>query len=252
MQKDAVKIAIEQGEDFKEIKKEILNQSLSKSTLFISKDSNYSFELCKAVACKIFDGEVLGVGMNEEKVYANSHPDLKIYPLKDKLLVSDSEDIVEESFIKPIFANKKVFIIKNIDDAMEVAQNKLLKILEEPPANVYFLLTCSNVDKVLPTIRSRCNKHEIARLSRDKLSQLVKCDDDKLPLVLAVSDGLLGKADFLAKKKDFQTLCNDVFACLTKMQTSKDVLTYSKKLQAFKDDFNLIFEVFSTIFGKVL
>lgn len=235
--------------DFLALRKECESDKLSKSMLFISKDNLYSFEFCKAVACLIFDGKFDGTTENNQKVYADAHPDLKIFPLKDKIIVADAQEIVSESFIKPIFAEKKIFIIKNIDEAMEVAQNKLLKILEEPPHNVYFLLTCSNIDKVLPTIRSRCIKTELKRLDDDTIKKLIHGFGDE-ELAISVCDGMIGKALDLCKRKDFTSLCKDAVSVLTKMKSSKEVLVYSKKLQAYKDD--LIFEILSVAISDLL
>ena len=246
-----LKDVIRKTSDFEALIREENNGKTAKSILFISKDGLYTYEFCKQVACLIFDGKIDEQSNNNQKVNLNAHPDLKTYPQKEKLLVADSEDIVMESFIKPIFANKKIFIIKNIDEAMEVAQNKLLKILEEPPHNVYFLLTCSSVDKVLPTIRSRCNKIELKKIDDEIISQIMnKCDN--LDSVIAVSDGQLGKAEMLAKKQNFSDLCRDCIAVLTKMNSSKQVLSYSKKLQSYKDDYLLIFEILSIALGDML
>lgn len=240
-------------QDFLTIKKEADNEKLAKSMLFISKDNLFAYEFCKAVACLIFDGQNYVSGENTQKVYADAHPDLKTYPQKDKLLVADSEEIVDEAFVKPIFANKKVFIVKNIDESMEVAQNKLLKILEEPPHNVYFLLTCSNIDKVLPTIRSRCNKIDLKRLDDETIKHLVKGKDEEVEeLAIAVCDGQIGKAIELCNKKDLLSICNDSIGILTRMKTSKQVLTFSKKLQTYKDDYLLIFEILSIAIDDML
>lgn len=240
-------------QDFLTLQKEVENQKLSKSLLFISKDSFYLEEFCKAVACLIFDDENNNQSQNSQKVDANAHPDLKIYPEKDKILVADAEDIVSEAFIKPIFAGKKIFIVKNIDDAMEVAQNKLLKILEEPPHNVYFLLTCSNIDKVLPTIRSRCVKIELSRLDDATIKKLIKgIDEESENLAISVSDGQIGKAMTLVNKKDLVSLCQDTVAILTRMKSSKEVLTFSKKLQSYKDDYLLIFEILSVAISDMI
>ncbi len=243
--------AIAKTSDFEALKREQENNKLAKSILFISKDSLFSFEFCKQTACLIFDGKACGECENCQKVDLNAHPDLKTYPQKEKLLVADSEEIVMESFVKPVFANKKVFIIRNIDEAMEVAQNKLLKILEEPPTNVYFLLTCASLDKVLPTIRSRCNKIELKKLDDQVISELMN-KVDNLDLVLAVSGGQIGKAEELAKKRNFSELCKDCLSVLTKMNSSKQVLTYSKKLQSYKDDYLLIFDILSVLLGDML
>ncbi len=240
-------------QDFLALQKEVENEKLSKTMLFISKDSFYAEEFCRAIACLIFDNKSDINSENSLKVYANAHPDLKIYPEKDKILVADAENIVGEAFIKPIFANKKVFVIKNIDEAMDAPQNKLLKILEEPPHNVYFLLTCSNVDRVLPTIRSRCNKIELSRLDDKTIKSLIKgLDEESENLAISIGDGQIGKAMMLANKKDFISLCRDSVSIITKLKSSKEVLLFSKKLQAYKDDYLLIFEILSVVISDMI
>ncbi len=240
-------------QDFLTLEKEVKNQKLSKSLLFISKDSFYAEEFSKSVACLIFDDKNDSQSQNSQKVCANAHPDLKIYPEKDKILVADSEDIVGESFIKPIFAGKKIFIVKNIDEAMDAPQNKLLKILEEPPHNVYFLLTCSNIDKVLPTIRSRCVKIELQRLGDDIIKNLINgIDEESENLAISISDGQIGRAIALAGKKDLISICRDSVSILTKMKSSKEVLSFSKKLQSYKEDYLLIFEILSVAISDMI
>lgn len=53
---------------------------------------------------------------------------------------------------------RRVVIIDPADTMNPAAANALLKVLEEPPANVYFLLVSSNSSRLLPTLRSRCRK----------------------------------------------------------------------------------------------
>jgi DNA polymerase-3 subunit delta' len=50
----------------------------------------------------------------------------------------------------------RVVLISEADRMNQAAANSLLKILEEPPANVYFILVTSKAKALLPTIRSRC------------------------------------------------------------------------------------------------
>ena len=125
--------------EFKMLENELKDGKMAKSILLISKDEKYSFYFAKLLSCLLFDRDIKDESENYIKVFSNSHPDLKIYPSKGKLLVQDSEDIVFESAVKPIFADKKIFIINKIEESMEAAQNKLLKTLEEPlPSLLYF------------------------------------------------------------------------------------------------------------------
>ena len=236
-------------EDFKGLEREINN--FPKSLLLIGKDELYLKEFAKLVALLIMDSEINLSSKNAKKILAGTHPDLKIYPTKERLLVGDSEEIGEESFIKPIFANKKVFIINSIDNSMESAQNKLLKVLEEPSRNVYLILTCTNTNLVLPTIRSRCNKVELKKLSNECIENSLGEVPNK-SLVLACSDGQIGKAISLSKRKDFSQLCEDCFSVFTGMKNSKQVLEFSKKLQSYKNDSQLILELFSLIVEDII
>ena len=106
------------------------------------------------------------------KILNGADIDNRYYPKNnEKLLVSDSNEIVSEVFIKPVNFDKKIFVINNFDVSTTEAQNKLLKVLEEPPKNVYFLLSAKRQDKVLPTIKSRCDKIIISPLSEQEISK---------------------------------------------------------------------------------
>lgn len=72
--------------------------------------------------------------------------------IKDSFLVDDAKSVVKEAFIaekdtKILFLGAKSFNL--------YAQNSLLKILEEPPKNIVFIICISSKSALLPTIRSR-------------------------------------------------------------------------------------------------
>ena len=48
--------------------------------------------------------------------------------------------MLDDVYIKPVEGTKKVFVLDNVQDMLASAQNKLLKVLEERPENLYFLL----------------------------------------------------------------------------------------------------------------
>ncbi len=242
---------IKNTKDFQNLCEEIKKQNISKSILLFSKDSVYADMFSKLLALAILnDGEIVE-NENYFKVMADSHPDVKIYPQKDKLLVADSEDIVMESFIKPIFSDKKIFIIRNIDNSMESAQNKLLKVLEEPPQNVYFIITCANSNLLLPTIKSRCNKFELAKIDQTLIEKVLNGSEDAC-LISSVCDGLLGKALEISKKDNIKEIFSLALSIITKMKSSKMVLNYSNKILAVKDDINLLIEIVCMILEDIL
>lgn len=66
---------------------------------------------------------------------------------------------------------RRVAIVDAIDDANVQTANALLKILEEPPADTVFLLVCHRPGGLLPTIRSRCRRLDLAPLAPEDLAR---------------------------------------------------------------------------------
>lgn len=96
--------------------------------------------------------------------------DLMVFPTLDKKLsVENASAIVEDSALRPVEHNKKLYVISDFDTASPLFQNKLLKVIEEPPQGVYFLLGASSLSPVLDTIKSRVKTLEIPPFSPEKI-----------------------------------------------------------------------------------
>lgn len=99
----------------------------------------------------------------------------------------------------PARGRAKLFIIDEAERMNDEAQNALLKTLEEPPGAGYLLMITSSLERMLPTVRSRCQAVNFARLPdefiREKLClagvELADADRDYL---VGLSDGRLGIA----------------------------------------------------------
>ena len=242
---------IAQTDDFKLIRNEIDKNMLSKTVLLESKDSLYLSYFAKTLAIYIEDRKIEEDSSNYIKILNEVHGDVLFFPKKGKLLVADSEQIIEESFIKPTSAPKKIFIINNIDNSMESAQNKLLKILEEPPRNVFFILTCQNIEKVLPTVRSRCNKIELKKLEKNVIASQINYQGN-VDKIINSSDGLLGQAIYFSQMKDFENLYDLSIGILTNLKNTKQVLEYSKKLEVYFDRFDIILNILGFALEDIL
>jgi DNA polymerase III delta' subunit len=89
----------------------------------------------------------------------SSHPDITVISPEDgkkNIAVSQIRELRNETVIKPHSALKRVFIIDCADTMNPNAQNALLKVLEEPPKTVMFILLAENKSALLDTIISRC------------------------------------------------------------------------------------------------
>lgn len=239
------------SKDFLSIQKEVQGSKFAKAVLLISKDCSYLFAFAQALACLLLNDGKIEKNENYTRVMLSSHPDVKIYPQKEKLLVADSEEIVLESYALPIASDKKIFIIKNFDNSMESAQNKLLKILEEPPKNVYLILTCSNLNLVLPTIRSRCNKYELAKMDISVIDKYLAGKENS-DMIKSLCDGYFGRAQELEKLKNLPIIFESALSVITDMKSSKQVLLFSKKLLDYKEHFSLFIEIWSLALEDLL
>ncbi|RKS87046.1 DNA polymerase III delta prime subunit [Orbus hercynius] len=96
---------------------------------------------------------------------ANNHPDYDVIePEKNKLLIGVDQirQITKKIYERAQQGGNKVIWIKAASQMTEAAANALLKTLEEPPENTYFLLSDKNNGQLLPTIRSRCQFYFLA------------------------------------------------------------------------------------------
>ncbi len=90
---------------------------------------------------------------------AGTHPDItRIQTLDGKkfLSVEQIRELRADAFVKPHSAQNRVFIIEDAARMNESGQNALLKVLEEPPKNVIFILLAPSKTVFLDTIISRC------------------------------------------------------------------------------------------------
>jgi len=78
--------------------------------------------------------------------------------------VDDVRDLREKINFSPTKGRYKVYIIDEVHMLSNAAFNALLKTLEEPPAHAVFILATTEVQKIPPTVLSRCQRHEFRRI----------------------------------------------------------------------------------------
>lgn len=87
----------------------------------------------------------------------SEHPDIVCYGGDGQALTVDTvRQLRQDAYVMPNEGAYRVIILAEAQTMTPQAQNALLKILEEPPAHVLFMLTCENRTQLLETIRSRC------------------------------------------------------------------------------------------------
>ena len=143
----------------------------SHAYLFYGEDEILNIELAKVFIASIFCGKRACFGCEScKRTEINKNPDLLILD-KPNLQVADIENIINNVQLKPMVYNYKIVFVMFGDGMNETAQNKLLKTLEEPNPQVVFVICCTNIEKLLPTIRSRLKKQFVVK---DDLSLVAK------------------------------------------------------------------------------
>ena len=112
--------------------------------------------------------------------------------------VHDARDLKEAAEYTPEKCRYKVYIIDEVHMLSTEAFNALLKLIEEPPAHVKFILATTEIHKVLPTILSRCQRFDFRRVAaediKNRLLYVAGCenitlDEDAAEIMAKVSDG---------------------------------------------------------------
>ncbi len=150
------------------------------------------------------------------------------------------EDIrVLNSFTKLALAKPTAIILYSIEVATEAALNALLKNLEEPQENLFYILTTSSVHKVLPTIVSRCQVIEIRNTKYDsKAGYSIRNEEIERFSEMSIGE----KLAYLDKIKDRK----EAIAFLENL-----ILNYHQKLHQTTDNYGEIAQNIDQI-GKTL
>lgn len=134
----------------------------------------YVTMLCCWAVCRA-DSKPCGSCPQCYKAENSIHPDIYMAQLSGKsevVNVDEIRKICNDAYIKPNEADIKVYIIPNADKMQQQAQNAFLKVLEEPPQNILFILCCNSSQQLLGTIRSRVTIYD--------LNLTISSDDDIL------------------------------------------------------------------------
>lgn len=117
--------------------------------------------------------------------------------------VDDIRELKEKVIYPPQSLKYKVYIIDEVHMLSKGAFNALLKILEEPPRHLIFILATTEIQKIPTTILSRSQKYNFKRISIDEIKENLKrvtelegksCDDEVFTLISKSADGAMRDA----------------------------------------------------------
>lgn len=226
-------------------------QSKSHAILLESEDE----QLLKDVAC-LYSVNLLCESENKPCFKCSqckkiiSENSLDIITFDKTMVVEDVETIIDSLNVVPAENEYKVYIIGNMQECSIRVQNKLLKSLEEPPKFVKFVLLTKNINSLLPTIISRCEKYSLPMFTKEELIMMIGSDVSSFKLLPAIenSNGYYGKVyNYLNNEKFTQTL-DLCLHMLKNMKNSSQILAYSTKIIKNKENF----ELFLTLLQNLL
>lgn len=181
---------------------------------------------------------------NNQKIDENFF-DLKIIrPVNDQIVKEDIINLQEEFKNKSQYNKNKVYIIDHAEKMNDYASNSLLKFLEEPQENIYAFLITENINKVLLTIKSRCQVLMISNYNDfnldiienelvDKSIELVKLIEIKKKYAIGYIYDIIDKKE---ERKTINNLLNIIKYFYLDMLYSK----IGKNINYFKDYASLV------------
>lgn len=197
----------------------------------------------KTLLCESGGTEPCGTCKSCIQADAESHPDIIKCTHENPNLFSVKEvreQIVGTITTKPYRSKYKVYIVPDAHLMNKEAQNALLKSIEEPPEYAVILLLSANIDKLLPTVLSRCmvlNTKPIRE--RDMLQYLVRdmgLSEDRAYFCLDFAQGNLGKAIRLANNDEYVQVIDSVVSVMKKIHTMdvEDLAWAMSNIEKFK------------------
>lgn len=117
--------------------------------------------------------------------------------------VEEAANVVKSLSLKSYEGGPKVMIVWGADKMNTAASNKLLKLIEEPPSNTYFILITDAPEDILQTIRSRCQRLDFPPLGEaDLVHGLLNTydlEEQRAIQIAQQADGSFSKAMHLAE-----------------------------------------------------
>lgn len=202
-------------------------------------------EMAQAILCTDRENAPCGNCRSCKAWLSGAHPDTEhLIPggAAVDIKIAEIRRLKEVCAITPISGDRRVILIDRAERMNINAQNAFLKLLEEPEEGNVFVLTCSNSERILPTVRSRCITLSVPPSSAEEIENAVSKYENASSKVSArqaalYSDGIIGKAlDLMAgdekhpyflTRQIMDALCSDnVFELMktASLITDKNVL----------------------------
>lgn len=152
---------------------------------------------------------------------------------------------ITQIFESPLEKVNKIFLIKNIENSSLSVLNSLLKLIEEPPTNVFIIILTHLKDKVLPTILSRCQTMHIGKDTANLLDIKTK------KLIPLLQKFFNSKQDILDNYDQASAFIEDLNSILKKAAKDKNVFGIYLENTLQKSNSFLLLMLISSFFSSI-
>ena len=247
------------------LKYNLINKTLSNSLIFYGN---------KGIGKKTFSYSLINDFYNQlsnndsnfnhtNLIYNNSHPNIRVISKeiddntkKIRNFITINQIRKLESFIYQSSINNlpNFVIIDSADDLNIYGANALLKVLEEPKTNIYFILISHQLSNLLLTIRSRCVKFKFSNLTPEQFNKIIEKhyefdNTTTLDFLYDLSNGSAGLALKLYSENINNIFNNIITIFKEKKPLSSDILELSNTVGNYDND---QFKIFLSLIKFIL
>ncbi len=212
--------------------------------------------LARAVVCH----EQRGCGNCQacRKIDHQNHPDLHVLePDGSSIKIEQVRAFQKDLNLKPLEASHKICLIEEADSMTVGAANALLKTLEEPRGDTLLILLTAHPNRLLETIRSRCQllpftRHPNSRIQA-QLEKQLNIDPTESHILAALSEGSFKKA-FGKDRQLYLEERRKLLKTLTGLTTGSilPILDFAEQIAADKSVLPDILEIFQAFYRDVM
>ena len=192
------------------------------------------------------------------KVDHNNHPDIHLLDADGASLKIDQvRTLQQELSLHPLEGNYKVCLIDGAEHFTNGAANALLKTLEEPQAGTLIILITSHPEKLLPTIRSRCQSLPFSRLPKQQLATALEkklnLSTIEATVIASLSEGSFKKA-LGSNRELFMEKRSKLIQSLSALSAGSTIPTFSfaEELEVEKETLPDILDIFQAFYRDIL
>lgn len=187
---------------------------------------------------------------------AGTHPDIKITVgsgVSGQISVESVKNIIEDAYLRPEESSHSVYLIFSGSVMSEAVQNKLLKIIEEPPEGVIFIITIKSAETLLPTVRSRAGIFTLKAPEKEAAvgyltEKFPELESEAIENAVNAFSGNIGKAEaFFSEKGAAPSVDAAIEVCRIFYKNDEHALL--KALQPFSKDRQRLTELLNNMMG---